>query len=460
MFAEFVPPDLLASVPGWSPRYFAGSTAVALRASQHGSTLEERGAEVLEGWRVSETPGAETYDPRVATTPVYRQANVGRLRLQLEPKHWETPQIAGRWCVQPGDVVLNKIAPVRAAFVPPHAKRHPVDGNVLVIRGLPRAEAVWVALCLNQRGYEQRLVIESGAFLERVGLGALTGLRLPPMPHQMESLSAQLRDALEQQMLASEALHHIRAEAEAATRDAPVQTHDLALGAVFPANAVTNDSWLPKTTALRAEQAELEAEHAWVSVDKLATLDDRARMSAVPEAARALRLSDVGEDLFVPSLGGSSTDVNPTRTLARELLVGEVLLSTVGTSFRVAYVDEGLPPHTYPVDGWARFRFHETPAAWAVLLATASLRTQATRLAIGTVQQFVPPEALRNLRLPAPPREVRERWQRAVERHHAHWRVLEREWSGLLEELSRVFEAVHRPFADAHARSREKGAVQ
>ena len=83
------------------------------------------------GWRVSETPKALDYDPRAGATPVYRQASIGCLRLQLSAQHWVSPQIEGRWCVRPGDVVLNKLAPVRAAFVSPAAKRHPVDGNTL-----------------------------------------------------------------------------------------------------------------------------------------------------------------------------------------------------------------------------------------------------------------------------------------------------------------------------------------
>lgn len=404
---------------------------------------------------MSETPGALAYDARSATTPVYRQANIGRLRLQLGTQHWDPPQITGRWCVQPDDVVLNKLAPVRAALASPNAKRHPVDGNALIVRGLSRSEAAWLALCLNQPGYEQLLLIESGV-LRRVGLGALTSLRVPAVPPQMEGLSARLRDALDEQMLASEALHRVRIEANEEASAAPARAHDLGTGAFFTRDAVTNDSWLPSATALRAEQTALEEEAGWVAIGDLASSDDRARLPRAHEGARVLRLSDVGSDLFVSSFdGAASSEIIPSRTLAKPLVPGEVLLSTLGRSFRAAYVDDDVPPDTFPVDGWVRLRFRETPAAWALLLSTEPLRSQAARLTVGSVQQFVPPDALRSLRVPTPPREVRDRWQRAVERHHTHRRSLDRQWLALANELSAAFDAVHRPFAKARSHAKE-----
>src|SRR6218665_2464684 len=126
--ASFVPPDLLEAAPGWSPAFFAGPAAVALRAGSRGVSVSDLGGG-LEGWRVSETPGALAYNPRAATTPVYRQGNIGRLRLVLTARHWDPPQMTGRWCVQPDDVVLNKLAPVRAAFVSAAAGRHPGRGK-------------------------------------------------------------------------------------------------------------------------------------------------------------------------------------------------------------------------------------------------------------------------------------------------------------------------------------------
>ncbi|MGK3990753.1 hypothetical protein WME99_47345 [Sorangium sp. So ce136] len=193
-----------------------------------------------------------------------------------------------------------------------------------------------------------------------------------------------------------------------------------------------------------------------MAIGELASPDDRARLPRAHEGARALQLSDVGDDLLVSSLyGASNSEIIPSRTLATPLVLGEVLLSTLGINFRAACVDDDVPPNTFPVDGWVRLRFRETPAAWAPLLSTEPLRSQATRLTVGSVQQFVPPDALRSLQVPTPPREVRDRWQRAVERHRARRGSLDHQWSALANELSAVFDAVHQPFANARSHAKE-----
>lgn len=454
MRAEFVPPDTLEAAPGWLPSYFLGASAVALRAARKGQTLGTMGAQILEGWRASETPNTVDYDPRASSTPVYRQANIRPLRLQLSPGHWASPHIEGHWCVRPGDLVVNKLAPVRAAFISPAAKRHPVDGNTLIVRELARADAAWVALCLNHPAYERLLLTEAG-LLQRVGLKALAALRVPPVPPAMESLSARLHDALDTQMLTGEALHRVRCEADALTRAAQTTTRPLGRGACFARDAINHDSWLPSATALRAEQSTLAAEYGWAALGDLASSDERERLTHAPEGARSLRLGDVGDDLFVAPGDDASAALVLGRALAKPLVPGEVLLSTLGRSFRTAYVDDEVPRYTFPSDGWARLRFRETPAAWALLLSTEALCAQASRLTVGSVQQFVPPNALWSLRVPVPTREVRDRWQRAVERHHAQRRQQDHAWSALVAALSATFDAVHQPFTLTPSRAKK-----
>lgn len=454
MHAETVPPTLLAAM-SWSPELIVGPAALAIRAGFRGSTLGDMGARVLDGWRASETPGALTYDPQAKETPVYRQANIGKFQLLLSEQHWTPPRITGTWCVQPDDVVLNKLAPVRAALVSTSAKRHPIDGNLILVRGLSRSTAAWIAVCLNHNAYQQLLLIESGV-LKRVGIGALKSLRVPLAPSAMEGLAAKLFALLDETSFTSENLHRVQAEAFEEASAAQPPTQNLRIGQFFPYRALTTNNWLPSWVALRAEQAALEHEAGWVALSELASMDDRSRLNSTNNHCRALRLSDVGEDLLVPSLeDDSSSEAIPSRTLAKPLVHGEVLVSTLGTSFRAAYVDEEAPSTTHPVDSWVRLRFRETPAAWALLLATKPVRSQAARLTVGSVQQFVPPEALRSLRLPIPPREVRDRWQRAVEIHHAEWRALERRWSALLNDLASIFETVHRPFMSRHSLATE-----
>lgn len=450
----FVRPHILAAAPGWAASFFSGATAVALRAGLAGTSIDELGGRVLEGWRASATGGAQVFDSRAATTPVYRQSNIGRLKLVLDPEHWVSPEIEGPWCVKPGDVVVNKLAPLRAAIVSPVAKRHPVDGNTLIIRELAPAAATWVTLCLIHSGYEH-LVLTGSGVLNRVGLRALSALRLPPVPPKMESLAVRLRDLLDDQAIADEELYRVRAEANELACATQIAEHSLRKGAYFSCSSVAHENWLPWATALRTEQAELAEELGWVAIADLATWGDRTRVTHALENVRTLRLRDVGEDAFISVAADANEALIASRILARPLLPGEVLLSTLGSSSRTAYVDDDAPRNTYPTDGWVRLRFRETPAAWALLLSTDALRSQAARLAVGSVQQFVPPDALRSLRIPVPTREVRERWQRAVDRHHAQRRVHEQQWAELMGEMTAVFEAIHRPFAERHLREEE-----
>lgn len=452
--AWLIAPDLLAAAPGWLPLYFAGATATALRAGMSGQSIGDFGGRIVEGWRASGAPGTPTFDPRVASTPMYRQSNIRELRLELAAQHWDSPQIEGPWCVRPGDIVVNKLAPVRAAYVSPAAKRHPADGSTLIVRDLSRATAVWLAKCLNQPGYSRLLLLGSGT-LDRVGIKALESLRLPAAPPEMDGLSARLRDALDEQALTSEGMHFVRAEANEFACAGAAMSCSVRGGAFFAREAVNCESWLPTATALRAEQNSLAEDLGWAAIAELASWDDRSRLTQAHDGARVLRLRDVSEDLFVAPGDDAGEAAIPSRALAKPLVPGEVLISTLGSSFRTAYVDDAVPRNTFPADAWVRARFRETPAAWALLLSTDALRSQAARLAVGTVQQFVPPEALRSLRVPVPPREVRDRWQRAVERHHAQRRTQDHKWDALMAEMNAVFEAAHRPFAERRPRARE-----
>jgi hypothetical protein len=265
----------------------------------------------------------------------------------------------------------------------------------------------------------------------------------------MTGLSVQLRDLLDDLLFAEEAIH--RAKLEASQIAAEPSEAELRAGAFFKTDAISNDSWRPSSVALRAERSTLAKDYGWAPLGDVASADNRTRSQRLTIDCRVLRLRDVAEDLFIATSQASTEgpDRPPNRTLAKPLVPGEVLVSTLGSSFRTAYVDEGVPPSVFPSDGWVRLRFRETPAAWALLLSTEQVRSQAARITIGTAQQFIPPEALLSLHLPIPERDLRERWQRTVERHHAQMRVLEGRSTALATSLATVFDAVHKPFAVA-----------
>ena len=448
----FIEPVSLSAAPGWSAGYFVGPAAAALRAGAAGRPIRESGGYVLEGWRSSSTVGADAYDPQAAATAVYTQANIGRLRLLPSREQWASPKISDPACVRPDDVILNKLAPVRASYVSLNARRHPVDGNTFIVRGLSQSTAAWAAVCLNEPAYEELLLIDAG-ILRRVRSGALAGLRLPGAPPEMEGLSARLRDLIDEALMTGAGLARAQDEADAVATIESTPRGGLAKGLFFPCEAVSTENWLPDATSLRAEQAALGNEHGWVRLSDIATFGERIRLTSVPMAARTVRLSDVADDLLVAAL--PTETIQPRRTLASVLLPGDVLLSTLATAFRSAYVDDGVPAGSHATDGWVVVRFHETPAAWALLLSTPAIRGQVARLAVGSVQQFVSPESLQSVRLPVPSRAIRERWQHVVERHHAERRSLDRQWTALVTELTAVFDAAHRPFAETRPRAKE-----
>src|SRR5262249_40301496 len=136
--------------------------------------LESFGARCLEGWRVSRSPNSDSYDPRIESTPIYRQSNISFMRFKGDPEHWESPKSAEGWCIHPGDVAVNKIAPIRPAGAVGPLHRHPIDGNCLLVRGLAPAKAFWLALCLNQPSYGAYLTQGAGvSSLARVSLSSL-----------------------------------------------------------------------------------------------------------------------------------------------------------------------------------------------------------------------------------------------------------------------------------------------
>ncbi|MDB3935673.1 hypothetical protein N9383_03000, partial [Granulosicoccus sp.] len=316
-------------------------------------------------------------------------------------------------------MVLSKFPPLRAAMVSPTARRHPVDSNSLIVRGLPFPIEVWLTLCLNRQEYERLLLIESGV-LRRISIRTLSNLRIPPAPEEMIALASSLREILDETVLVEEDLHRVKVEA-AQVSLASSGTDDFQHGGFYNTSTMSNDSWLPSSTFLGAKQAILADEFGWKPIDKLAHTAPRRRLKIVPSESSRLQLSDIAEDLFVaaPADRSNSDSMNTTRTLDKPLTAGDVLLSTLGTSFRTAYVDEDIPANTFISDGWVRLRFRETPAAWALLLTTPEARDQTKRLAIGSAQQFVPPDALLGVHVPTPDRKTRDRWQRILVRHHA-----------------------------------------
>jgi hypothetical protein len=169
-----VPWSVLLRERHWDPHIYCGPGGLVALAARPTATLDQFGAFCAEGWRPTKPQDSnlEKASPS-ENPPLIRQANLGVLRLDPGPEHWQPPPLMGVWCADPGDVVLNKMPPLRAAWVTAELPRHAVDPNCVLVKGLPRPTAFWLAVCLNQSPYQEYLLRASGAAAPRVRLGAL-----------------------------------------------------------------------------------------------------------------------------------------------------------------------------------------------------------------------------------------------------------------------------------------------
>lgn len=447
---KFVSLSVLVEAGRWDAEFFCNPSTKGFFGKHERVALRKIGATCIEGWRISSNPSATTYDSRIDTMPIYRQANLECLNFNLDPEHWTTPNIEGSWCVKPNDVVLNKVVPVRAAWVTPTLHQHPIDGNCLLIRDLDREMACWVAICLNQPVYAEYLT--SGTSLLRVSLSKLRDLQVPVPPKAMSSLSAEIWKCSDEALINDEALAHLLNEAEEFISEELLtfrQTQNenkvstLSNGMRFPAEAI-EDSLIPKHVELSNNQLRLERELGWVTLaDLVISYSFRERLNEAPKKGRYLRLKDVGSDLLVTEPQEEENVRQAARIYREPLSAGEVLISTLVTSPRVAFVDE-LPTSTiYVTDHWKRLRFQETPGAWALVLSTSIVQEQLGNMALGTVQQFTSSAAIDRLRLPQVPLELRSRWERLLRRHHQRKREIKSRWKELLEQAQALFNEVH-----------------
>ncbi|MCM1984766.1 restriction endonuclease subunit S [Lyngbya confervoides] len=450
-----IPPTLLEQEAVWGADLYCGPAAQILLGQGLRKTLKELGGHCFEGWRVSTNPEASDYDDRVEHTPLYRQGNLEPMRFSLEAEHWQSPSVkvaSEAWCVQPGDVVLNKLVPMRAVLVTDRTYRHPVDANCLLVRGLNRVTSAWVAFCLNQAPYEAYLTQHQGqAFLPRVSLRELRQLRLPPPPEAMRRLGEtfwSLNDALleieELMMRCMEGVEaSIQTNLQTLEAEGSFNRSDLGTGRFLPAEAI-EDSLLPNHVENAYWRRQLRRQLQWRSLNQISQNFgvSRERLNQTSEDIPYLRLGDVGQDLMVDHVQPAPV-TQATRVFKQPLGSGEVLLSTFAANSRVVFVDSGLEETIYATDHWERLRFPDTPAGWALVLNSQPIREQLEGLAMGTVQQFIYADRLQKLLLPPVPLEQRRAWEQVVLTHHQRKRELHQKWEGLWQETQQLFDEVH-----------------
>jgi hypothetical protein len=236
-----------------------------------------------------------------------------------------------------------------------------------------------------------------------------------------------------------------------------VSSDSLSTGRFFPAESI-DDSLLPTHVQLSHRLHQLKHQLGWLSLAKLLSVDEipRSRLYGdVLQQGRYLRLSDIRTDLSFSQPKETESERSspaPNRVYRQPLTSGEVLLSTLVSNPRVAFIDEALSNKIYVTDYLERLRFRETPGAWALVLNTTAIRAQLEGMAMGTVQQFTYPANILRLKVPNVPLELRQRWEKLLRRHHQRQRELNEQWQVIWNYGQTLFEEVHQISPTARGR--------
>jgi len=454
----------LAGVDFWTPSVFLSGPFRAVADGRVGAIHMGKVSEVTEGKRITHEmtrtpslgiPESLTPDVDSAKEVTYRQAHIRGLEVVPDPEQWFQKPRGTSASLQPGDIVVTKLPPVRAAMVTEELLQHPVDQSCIVIRGLDTPTAVWVAVCFNHPAYGDYLLGLSGfGILPRVGVRTLRELRLPGPPDLFKPLAsdikkevdtrAQLRRAISElqkgvsDWVGNEGGEELETEAEVQFQRPSWSTHVAAESIDW--------SWAPQHVAVGVLQSDIFRHAGWIPVSDVLDRQphDRRRLSSSPpRRLRLIRLADAESSIMPACQWQEVTPALAFRVYRRPLAEGEVLVSTLGTSPRLLFAGAEPPGDVFLVDHWERLLFSETPGAFALLMNASPVSGQLRRMAVGSARQFVRAEDIQQLRIPQVPRELRERWDRSARGIIAAWRKSCDRWEYLMAQADRAFQRVH-----------------
>jgi hypothetical protein len=443
-----IPPDALDSEASWDSALFLRSQFRFLWRASHHHPLAAI-AKVFEGDRGLRASGEnETF--------VYRASALLSFELNPTPEQWRTAAPFGPLPVQPGDVILKRVAPLAAAVVTSGLPALSVDGNFFVIRGLPEADAWWIAFCLNHSACADYLLSKSGrGILSRVSLSVLRNWTVPATPPGFSRLARRLTELLSKRNFLAGQIAALKAEVEttvaeqmaATAYEDSEQRFDKSSWSFFFPAALMDASWLPLHVAAEYRSEVLHRDRDWQPLPSYLLPDSpsRQRLSPMNDAIPVLRLSDVGSVPLVPGLLAASVPVQVNRIFRDPLQPEDVLLSTLGSSPRVAYAPAKLQPPVYAVDHWERLRFRAHAAAFALILQTGAVTRQLRSLAGGSVQQFIRPEDIQCLFLPVLADETLANWDRSFRSLCKSWSQTDADWQTTLHDGWQFFSRALNP---------------
>jgi hypothetical protein len=129
-----------------------------------------------------------------------------------------------------------------------------------------------------------------------------------------------------------------------------------------------------------------------------------------------------------------SDKAQANRVFSEPLHADDVILSTLGSNPRVAFMVSKPQVPVHAVDHWERLRFRAHAAAFALILQTGAVTRQLRSFASGSVQQFVRPEDIQRLFLPVLPDETLSQWDRSFRSLARAWQENEAAWHSALRD--------------------------
>lgn len=407
MRVGWIEPEQMVTASDWRPIFHLSPAMCLERMGAHWSRLGAL-AECLDGWRVSSNPASAAYDERVETAPIYRMRHVGDTQLLTESEHWGAPVVVEEpFCVRPNDVLVRKVGKVGAAPVSELHRRHPVDANLAIVRGLEPAMALWVAYCLNRplyRAYLERL--EGMTNLPRVGLKHLASTPVAPPPNGFGEFARRYAQYLIDFDRAQDRLHRLRGEVGSWVSERFADYRD------FISPALEARRWrrfepedldevlLISVMEQRYLARRLRQEEGAVPLTKLANVNPRYPVVEHESGCKVLRIGDLDDHLGISTRLAEREDV-AWRVQRRPVERFDVLVSTFAAESRVAFVAERASECVLPTEQLVTLCFHHHQGAYAMLLESALVQAQWQRLATGSMQRFVPPAAIRQLVMPS-----------------------------------------------------------
>tara|TARA_R110001583_G_scaffold195128_3_gene369575 strand:- start:4885 stop:6369 length:1485 start_codon:yes stop_codon:yes gene_type:complete len=486
---QFTPTQQLVSANDWRPVYHLSPAAVLRRVGGAWASVADLGVRLLDGWRFSDRPESDWYlrevelrdttqrDPitgeyrllsagpadrqraqqyreTIEGERYYRMRHVGDMELGVDSVLMEQPALSGlSACVAPGDVVVRRVGHISAALVSSFHRRHPVDANIAVLRGLDARQAVWVAYCLNQPIYRSYFE-QPGAIgsMVRLGLKQLSSMPLADRPAAFDKLADQYWQHYERLSQTDDRLQQLRESVARWVADkVPEQLLSECTGALIAQRFKVKDISSVLSYAATEQNRfcrELMEKYQCVPLSRLAEVNPKGSAST-DEAAPVIKIGDITGQLEIQRDVAASQE-SRWRYHRRPLSSLAVLVSTFVQEPRVGLLTDILPMTTFASEQLAVLNFHRTPGAYALLLETNLVREQIARLATGTEQRFMQPQQFKNIVVPPlDPAGAQEWHQRLVELQHQKSKA-RRELVEIRSAMRHVFRQVHPELPTQH----------